>query len=157
MNNQTAQTPPDHDSFLRSWGFWAVLSGALGLLFVFIQIIAPTLQPSPSVGVQIGEIAGEIKRSAWRSFLGQPEEAVAPQPVSILNYLALAAPIFGVLAIVLSVISRVVQENWRLSAYGTCLGAAAVLFYFFWWLALLFAAVIIMSAIIENIGDIFSF
>lgn len=142
---------------LRTWGFWAVLFGAASLILVFFQIFGPMLEPQPSVGTQIGEIAGDIKRSAWRSFFGLSNEPAAPQPVSMVVYLALAAPVLGVIAIVLSLISGVLRENRRYAIYGTGLGATAILFHFFWWVALLVAAVLLLVAIIENIGDIFSF
>jgi hypothetical protein len=134
-----------------------VLFGALALALVFFQIAAPSFEPRPSAGAQIGEIAGEIKRSAWRTFLGLPKPEAKAQTVSLSYYLAVAAPILGIVAIVLSLISGVLRENWRYAAYGVSLGAAAIVFQFFWWLALIVVAVIVLVAIIENIGDIFSF
>ena len=142
---------------LRRWGFWAVIFGATALVLVFIQVFGPMLEPAPSVGTQIGEIAGEIKRSAWRSFFGLSNDNANPEPVSAMNYLTLAAPILGVVAIVLSLISGVLRENWRYAVYGTGLGASAIVFHFFWWMALLLAGTLILIAIIENIGEIFSF
>lgn len=141
----------------KKWGFRAVLFGAIALVLVFIQIFGPMLEPTPSVGNQIGEIAGEIKRSAWRSFLGLSNNSMQLEPVSWTIYFALAAPILGIVAIVLSLVSGLSKENWRFSVYGAGLGASAILFHFFWWMALLLAGVLILVAIIENIGDIFSF
>ena len=129
---------------------------ALALMLVFAQIVGPTLEPKPSIGTQIGEIAGDIRRSAWRSFFGLPNpapEAVAP---SIWSYFELAAPIIGVVAVVLSLISGVLRENWRYPVYGTTLGVAAIVFQYVWWLAMLVAGVVLLVAIIENIGEIFS-
>lgn len=157
MGEQTANTDVAAVGPLRRWGFWAVMVGATALVLVFIQIFGPTLEPKPSAGVQIGEIAGEIKRSAWRSFFGLSNETATPEPVSATNYLALAAPVLGVIAIVLSLISGVLRENWRYPVYATGLGASAILFHFFWWMALLVAGVLLLAVIIENIGDIFSF
>lgn len=157
MEQQTNMTFQDSPRFLRKWGFWAVVFGALALVLVFVQIVGPTLEPKPSAATQIGEIAGEIKRSAWRTFLGLPKPEPEVVPVSKWNYLAMAVPILGAIAIVLSVISGVLRENWRYPVYGTSLGVAAVVFHFFWWVALLVAGVILLVSIIENIGDIFSF
>jgi len=148
---------PDRPEFLRTWGFYAVLAGAMALLLVFAQIVGPTFETKPSVGTQIGEIAGDIKRSAWRSLLGLPRpepEAVSPP---IWSYVAMAAPVFGVLAIILSLVSGVLRENWRFSVYGTSFGVAAIVFHFFWWVAVLVAGVVLLVTIIENLGDIFSF
>lgn len=149
--------PAVHDpSPFRSWGFWAVAAGAVALILVFVQIVGPMMEPKPSVGTQIGEIAGDIKRSAWRSFFGTETEAPEPEPVSWTVYLGLAAPILGVVAVVLSLISGVLRENWRYALYGTGLGASAVIFHFFWWVAVLIAGTLLLISIIENIGDIFS-
>ena len=154
-NPDASMSDPDHHPF-RTWGLWGVILGALALILVFIQIFAPITEPTPTVGAQIGEIAGDIGRNAWRSFFGMPVEVEAPKDPSVMDYLPLAAPIAGVLAVLLAFVSGLMRENWRYAAYGASLGSAAVLFHFFWWVALLFAGVILLVAIIENIGDIFS-
>jgi hypothetical protein len=141
----------------RKIGFWAVLAGALAVILVFAQIVGPTLEPTPSVASQIGEIAGDIKRSAWRSFLGLPKPEPVVEAVPVWRYLAFAGPILGVVALVLSLVSGVMRENWRYPVYGASLGAAAIVFQFVWWIAILVAGAMLLVAIIENIGDIFSF
>ena len=152
------ETPmQDSPRFFLRWGFWAVMTGAVALILVFAQIVGPTLEPKPSAASQIGTIAGEIKRSAWLSFLGLPKPEPHPASVSIWNYAAMAAPVFGVMALVLSLASGVRRENWRYSVYGTSLGVAAIVFHYVWWIALLIAGVVLLVTIIENIGDIFSF
>ncbi|MEO1159757.1 MAG: hypothetical protein AAFW74_04760 [Pseudomonadota bacterium] len=157
MENQIENKHNDAPEFLRKWGFWAVLTGALALILVFVQMVGPTLEPAPSVGSQIGEIAGDIKRSAWRSFFGLPAEVPAEVSPSLWSYMVFAAPILGVIAVVLSLISGVLRENWRYPVYATGLGVTAIVFHYVWWLALLAAGVILLVVIIENIGDIFSF
>ena len=147
----------DNPRFLTRWGFWAVLTGALALVLVFVQIVGPTFESQPSAASQIGEIAGEIKRSAWRSFLGLPKPEPEVVSVSLWNYVAIAAPVLGVIAIVLSIVSGVLRENWRYPVYGTSFGVAAIVFHFLWWVAILVACVVLLVTIIENIGDIFSF
>jgi hypothetical protein len=143
-----------HNPF-GAWGFWGVLAGGLALVLVFLQLAGPSLTPQPSVGNQIGEIAGDIARSAWQSFRGEyvPEPEVADPPIWMV--LGMAAPVLGVVAIVLSLVSAVRQENWHYPFYGAGLGGAAIVFYFVWWLAALFAGVLLLVAIIENIGNIF--
>ena len=150
------ETPSDPNPF-RLWGTWAVILGGVALLLVLIQIFGPSFEPKPSAGQQIGEIAGEMKRAAWRSFLGLKQPEAEPVPASVLDYLALAGPVLGLGAILLSIVSGFRREGWRLPAYGTALGASAILFQLFWWVALLIAGVIILVAIIENLGDFFSF
>ncbi|WP_417719616.1 hypothetical protein [Salipiger sp.] len=149
--------PPEPSAIapLRRWGAWAVLAGAAALLLVIFQIAGPALEPRPSAGTQIGEVAGEIRRSAWRSFLGLPRPEAAPAPVSPTAWLALAAPVLGLLAVVLSLISGLRGENRRYALYGAGLGATAIAFQYVWWLALLFVAAVLLHAIITNIGDIF--
>ena len=129
--------------------------GALALVLVFVQIAGPSFEARPSAASQIGEIAGEIRRSAWRSFMGLPAPAPEPARPDMFVYLAIAAPTLGIIAVVLSAISGFLRENWRYAAYGAGLGIAALVFQFMWWVALLVAGVLLLRAIIENIGDIF--
>ena len=149
---------PDIRQIFRRWGFWSVTLGGLGLILVFYHIFGISTEPTPSAGQQIGEIAGEIRRSAWRSFLGlgpEPAEPVAPAPMDFRHLAGVAAPILGVIAIVLALISGLRRENWRYPVYGAGLGVASIVFVYIWWLALLFIGAMLLVAIIENIGDIF--
>ena len=159
MTQQSDAAPVDPHNPLRTWGLWAVVLGAISLVLVFIHITQPFAEPAPSVGTQVGEIAGDMTRSAWRSFLGlEPEVAVVePEPMAFTDYLGFIAPGLGVVAIVLAMISGLMRENWHYVVYGTGLGASAVLFYYFWWIALLFCGVLLLIAIIENLGSIFTF
>ncbi len=157
MDQQSDVANHQSQSPFRNWGLWAVIVGALALGMVFVQIGGPMLSPKPSAATQVGEIAGEIKRSAWRSFLGLPKPAPKMDPVPAAAYLALAAPLLGILAVFLSLISGLLRENWRYAAYGVALGVTAIVFQYFWWVALLVAGVILLVTIIANIGDIFSF
>lgn len=141
--------------FLKTWGFWAVSTGALGLILVFAQIVGPMSTPQPSAGTQIGEIAGDISRAAWRSFFGMEPEEAAPVDPPIWLYVGFAGSILGVMAIVLSLISAILREHWHYPAYGLGFGVAAVVFQFVWWLAVIFMAMALLVAIVENIGDIF--
>lgn len=149
----TSRKPP---GLVRGWGFWAVVAGALALVLVFVQIVGPTLEPRPSAATQVGEMAGEIKRSAWRSFRGLPTPEPEVKSVPLWNYLALAAPILGIVAVVLALISGVSREDWRYQVYGAGFGTTAIVFQYFWWVALLVAGVLLLVAILNNIGDIFS-
>ena len=153
----TTPTPPEPDigQILRRWGFWSVLAGGIGLILVFFHMFGIGSEPSPSAAQQIGEIAGEIRRSAWRSFLGLAPEPVAPEPTTFRDVAGIAAPIFGIVAIVLALISGLRRENWRYPAYGAGLGVASIVFVYVWWLALLFVGMMLLISILENIGDIF--
>ncbi|MDG4647050.1 hypothetical protein P6F26_01210 [Roseibacterium sp. SDUM158017] len=138
-----------------TFGLWAVITGGLGLIAVFTHMAGPWLEPSPSAASQIGEIAGEIRRSAWASLFGGPEPAPVEETVEWWIYLAVVGPTLGVMALVLSLISGVRRENWHYPAYGTALGASAILLQFVWIVAMMIMGVILLVAIIENIGDIF--
>ncbi|MEL6572050.1 MAG: hypothetical protein AAFQ64_10345 [Pseudomonadota bacterium] len=142
---------------IQVWGFWALVMGALGVIAVFIQIAGPSLDPTPSVGTQIGEVAGEIRRAAWRSFFGmaQPEPEVVQ--VTWKDWLPVVGPVLGAIAVVLAVISGIRGEDRRFVGYGLGLGATAILFQFIWMVALLIVGVMLLIAILHNIGDIFSF
>ena len=157
MSTRSADFGPSPASLFATWGLWAVLTGGLGLILVMGFIFGPTLEPTPSAATQIGEMAGEIKRATWRSFLGLKQPEPEPVPTSIWLYLGVAGPILGVVAIVLAAISAIRRENWRFAAYATALGGGAILAHFLWWIVILFAGVMLLVAIIENIGDIFSF
>lgn len=139
----------------RSIGFWGVLLGAIGVVLAFLPMIGPMMEPQPSVGTQVGEIAGDIMRSAWQSFRGQEVTGAEPQPQPIWVKLGFGAPVLGVIAIVLSMVSGLKRENWHYAFYGTGLGIAAVVFYFAIWIALVFAGILLLVAIIENLGGIF--
>lgn len=145
------------DNPFRHWGMWGVMFGGLALVLVFVQIVGPSFEPKPSVGQQVGEIAGEIKRSAWRTFLGLPKPETPVVSASVWDYLALITPVLGVLAIVLSLVSAVRRENWRYPAYALGLGTSAIVFQFVWWVVLVVVGVMLLVAVMENLGDIFSF
>ena len=135
-----------------------MLFGGIVLILVFYHILGISNEPTPSAGQQIGEIAGEMRRSAWRSFLGlAPEQTApaAPAPTDFRHLAGVAAPVLGIIAIVLALISGLRRENWRFPAYGAGLGLASILFVYVWWLAILFVGAMLLVAIIENIGDIF--
>lgn len=155
MSQDTVSGPTPHPFY--TFGLWAVLTGGLALVAVFIHMTAPMLEPAPSVASQIGEIAGDIRRSAWATVLGEADPApeAAEEAVRWWVHLALVGPALGVAALVLSLISGLRRENWRYPAYGAGLGAAAILFQFVWMVAVMIAGVVLLVAIIENIGDIF--
>ncbi|EAQ14747.1 hypothetical protein BD830_106327 [Maritimibacter alkaliphilus HTCC2654] len=143
---------------LRTWGFWAIVTGALAVMVVCFYIYGPTLEPQPSAAQQIGEIAGEMKRAAWRAFLGMEAEAAAPapEPSLFMRYLPFAGPALGLVAVVLSAVSLIRREDRKLAGYGVALGGGAVLFQVFWWFAALIVCAILFVKIIENLDGFFS-
>ena len=155
----TAATETPGPRVLAHWGLWAIVAGATAMIMVFAQIQLATTTESPSVGQQIGEIAGERRRSAWRSFLGlstpAPEPVAIPPSRQLYDMLQTAVPFAAGLAIILSAVSLLRRENWRLCVYGVALGGGALLFQYLWIMALLIVGCVLLYAIIENIGSIF--
>ena len=128
---------------------------------VFVQMGLLTSQDSAPIGEQIGQIAGDIKRSAWRSFFGLKPEVLEPAPIPmsqhIFEVLFMVTPFVAGVAIVLAAISLVKRENWRFGFYGMSLGIGSIVFQFVWWMALLILGMLLLVKILENMGDIFSF
>ncbi|MEM7653519.1 MAG: hypothetical protein AAF220_10105 [Pseudomonadota bacterium] len=144
---------------IRHWGLWAVMFGAVSVALVLVQMQLLSSQEAAPIGQQIGEIAGEIKRNAWRSFLGlaSPEPEPVPASRDIFGTLFMITPFVAGVALVLSAISFVKRENWRLGFMGVALGGGAILFQFAWWMVLVLLGFLLLFKIVENIGDIFSF
>jgi hypothetical protein len=136
------------------WGQVAIGTGALALSLGMLHVFGGPFTPQPSVGTTIGEIAGEMRAAALRAVNGEPQPAPVPRGWDIDRVLMLAAPLFGVVAIVLSMISALRRERLRLAGYGAALGVGAIVFQLIWWIAALMAGVILLVAIVENIGDI---
>jgi hypothetical protein len=102
----------------------------------------------------VGEIAGEMRAAALRAVNGEPQPAPVPRGWDIDRILMVAAPLLGVLAIVLSMVAALRREGLRFAGYGAALGVGAIVFQMVWWIAALIACVVLLVAIIENIGDI---
>jgi hypothetical protein len=152
---QHADIPPGPEPHpFHTFGLWAVVAGGLGLIAVFVHMVYPNLQPAPTVGTQVGEIAGDMARSAWQSFRGIDPPAPVEEPVDLWHYLAIVGPTFGVVALILSLVSGLRRENWHYPAYGAGLGIAAITFQFIWLVAMLIMGVMLLVAIVENIGGI---
>lgn len=144
---------------VTSWGLWAIICGVVAMTLVFVQMQLLTGQETTPIGQQIGEIAGDIKRSAWRSFLGlaPPEPDPLPPSRTLSDMVYVATPIIAGIAIVLAAISLLKRENWRLGFYGVALGGGAILFQYLWWMAMIVLGFVLLVKIVENMGDIFSF
>ncbi|MGD1869856.1 MAG: hypothetical protein ACFB0F_10180 [Neomegalonema sp.] len=138
----------------HSWGYLALIAGALSLSVAVLHVFGGPFAPQASIGTTIGEIAADIRASAMRSINGQAQPAPAPQNWDIDRILLVAAPILGVFAIVSAIISSIKRDPWRLVAYGATLGVAAIVLQFLFLLAMMIAGVCLLLAIIENFGEI---
>jgi hypothetical protein len=136
------------------WGHVALGTGALALSLAVLHVFGGPFGPQHSVGTSVGEIAGEMRAAALRAVRGEPQPTPVPRGWDIDRVLMVAAPLVGVLAIVLSIVAGLRRQGMRLAGYGAALGVGAIVFQFVWWIALLIAGTILLVAIIENIGDI---
>jgi hypothetical protein len=136
------------------WGHLAIGTGALALALAMLTVFGGPFAPQPSAATTIGEIAGEMRAAARRAVNGEPQPAPVPRGWDIDRVLMLAAPLLGVVAVVLAIVSALRREGLRFAGYGAALGMGAIVFQFVWWIALLIAGTLLLVAIIENIGDI---
>ena len=136
------------------WGHVAIGMGALSLSLAMLHVFGGPFAPTPSAATTVGDIAGEIRAAALRAVKGDPQPAPIPRGWDIDRVLMIAAPLLGVLAIVLSMVAALRREGPRLAGYGAALGVGAIVFQTIWWIAALIAGIVLLVAIIENIGDI---
>ena len=136
------------------WGHLAIGAGALALALAMLHVFGGPFAPQSSAATTVGEIAGEMRAAALRALNGEPQPAPVPRGWDIDRVLMLAAPLLGVVAVVLSIISALRREGWRTAGYGAALGVGAIVFQMVWWIAALIAGTLLLVAIIENIGDI---
>jgi hypothetical protein len=136
------------------WGHVAMGTGALALALAMLHVFGGPFAPQPSVGISVGEIAGEMRAAALRAVNGEPQPAPVPRGWDADRILALAGPLVGVLAILLSMVATLRRDGLRLAGYGAALGVGAIVFQMVWWIALLIAGTILLVAIIQNIGEI---
>ncbi len=157
MTDTHSPPPQPPETLWQNWGFYAVLAGALGLAAVFLHISLQFNTPQPSAAQQVGEIAGEMRRAAWRGFLGLEQEP-APAAAAVPWWQAhfpLVGPILGIIAVVLGLISALRREDRRFVTYSLGLGTSAIVFQAFWWVLVLVLGVILLISVIQNMDGIF--
>ncbi|WP_135502256.1 hypothetical protein [Roseovarius aestuariivivens] len=137
------------------WGLAGFVAGAVALVIVVLQISAVFAEPPGNPGTAIGEIAAEIKKSAVRSLLGQPQPEPEVEPWNIMDYLSFAAPILAGLAAIAGAVGLFRRETPQLPVIAIGFGAGAFVMQYAFWLALLIGGICILVAILNNIGDIF--
>jgi hypothetical protein len=128
--------------------------GVAGLLMALFHFGAGPLDPQPTIGQSIGEIAADIRQSALKGLKGEalPEPQAAPW--SLDRSLRTAAIVLGGLALALGALGLVLRENRRLALTAIGLGAATIGFQFFTWVILLIAGVVLIVAILQNMDGI---
>lgn len=138
-----------------SWsGLAGIMFGAIALVMALFLHGAGPLDPQPTVGQSIGEIAADIRQSAIRGLKGEPQPAPQAQPWSLDRILETSAYVLGGLAIILGVLSFVLKENRRYATAAVGIGGVAIGFQLFVWTVMIIAGVVIIGYIIANLGEI---
>ncbi|TYC67911.1 hypothetical protein FMN63_17920 [Stappia sp. BW2] len=139
----------------RPWtGSLGLLLGAIALVMALFHFSAGPLDPQPTIGQSIGEIAADIRKSAIKGLKGEPLPEPQSAPWSLDRTLKASAYVLGGLAIVLGTLGFVLKENRRVAVCAVSLGAGAIGFQLFTWMILLIVGVILLVAIFQNLGEI---
>jgi hypothetical protein len=135
----------------------AIACGAIGLFISLLVVFAGPFAPQPDVGTAIGEIAGNMRAAAWRSFLGmeQPEATVVQRAWDIDRILMVAAPAAGVLGVFMSLIALVRKEPWRTASFGLAISIGAIFVQVLLAVVLIIAGVMLLISIMQNMDSIF--
>lgn len=139
------------------FSLWALALGALALAAAMVALYAGPFGAQQSVGVSLGEMAGEVARSAMRDVLGREQPTPEVQAMTIDRWIAITVAVASVLALVLAVIGLARHEPGRMVGAAIGVSAAALAFQFFAWLALVILGAMIIVAVLHFAGDFFDF
>lgn len=149
----------DMDINVKTAGFSiaAIGLGGIGLFVALLVMYAGPFAPQQDVGTTIGEIAGNMRAAAWRSFFGleQPESTIVQRAWDIDRVLMAAAPAAGVLGIVMAIVAYIRKEPKRMAYYGMALSVCAVFVQVLLIVLMIVAGVILLINIIQNMDSIF--
>ena len=135
----------------------SIALGAIGLLVALLVVYAGPFAPQPDIGTTIGEIAGNMRAAAWRSFFGleQPDSTVVQRAWDIDRILMTAAPVAGVLGIVMAIIGYIRKEPKRIAGYGIAMSIAAIFVQVVLIIVFIIAGVMLLIGIMQNMDSIF--
>ena len=135
----------------------AIALGGLGLFVALLVVFAGPFAPQQDIGTQIGEIAGNMRAAAWRSFFGleQPESTIVAQAWDIDRILMVAAPAAGVLGIFAAITAYIRGEPKRFATYGMMLSACAIFVQVLLVIVMIIAGVMLLIGIMQNMDSIF--
>lgn len=147
------------DIDLKGAGFSvaAIALGGIGLLTALLVVYAGPFAPQQDIGTTIGEIAGNIRAEAWRSFLGleKPESTTLQRAWDIDRILMTLAPVAGVLGVLMAIVAYIRREPKRVATCGMALSVAAIFVQVLLIAVMIIAGVMLLIAIIENMDSIF--
>jgi len=151
---ETAQRPN------ATFGWLGFAVGAAALVLTCVTFWAGPFAPQQVAGVTLGELAGDIAKSAARSVSGQPQPEPAIQPRNIDDLLKIGVGTLAGLAIVIGVAALVRHEEKRAAISGIALGGLAVGVQLFTWSIIMIVGALVivglMYALRDALGDIFS-
>ncbi len=140
-----------------SWsGLTGMALGAIALVLALFLHSAGPLDPQPTVGQSIGEIAADISTSALKKLKGEGLPEPQARPWSLDRTLSTVAYVLAGLALILGVVSFVLRENRRVAVAAVGFGGIAIGFQLFVWTVMIIAGVIIIGYILSHLGDLFS-
>lgn len=135
----------------------AIGLGGIGLFIALLVMYAGPFAPQQDIGTTIGEIAGNMRAAAWRSFFGleQPESTIVQRAWDIDRILMTIAPAAGVLGVIMAITAYIRREPKRIATYGMALSVCAVFVQVLFIVLMIVAGVLLLMSIIENLDSIF--
>ena len=147
----------DIDFKSAGFSYAAIGLGGIGLFIALLVVYAGPFAPQQDVGTAIGEIAGNMRAAAWRSFLGleQPDSTIVQRDWDIDRILMTAAPAAGVLGVVMAITAYIRREPRRVASYGMALSVCAIFVQVLLIIVMIVAGVMLLISIIGNMDSIF--
>lgn len=147
----------DTDPKKMPFSIAAIGLGGIGLFIALLVMYAGPFAPQQDIGTTIGEIAGNMRAAAWRSFFGleQPESMIVQRAWDIDRILMTIAPAAGVLGVIMAITAYIRREPKRIATYGMALSVCAVFVQVLFIVLMIVAGVLLLMSIIENLDSIF--
>lgn len=147
----------DTDPKKMPFSIAAIGLGGIGLFIALLVMYAGPFAPQQDIGTTIGEIAGNMRAAAWRSFFGleQPESTIVQRAWDIDRILMTIAPAAGVLGVIMAITAYIRREPKRIATYGMALSVCAVFVQVLFIVLMIVAGVLLLMSIIENLDSIF--
>lgn len=136
------------------WGFSGLIAGILAVFIVALHASSLFEPAEMDTATRIGEFAAEIRKSATRAMLGQPQPAPETPAMGLAVILAHAAPVLAALAAILGAVGLFRREPRTLPLLALGFGTGAFVMQYAIWLVLIVAGALIIAAILNNLGSI---